>query len=129
MRSLKNDSLNGKGDSMNGFIYHITTRLAWLTALKGGTYISDSFSTEGFIHCSKRNQVTRVANTVFHAKTGLVLLEIDGTRLHSDVRWEPGADKPDELFPHIYGPLNLQAVIRVLDMPPGPDGTFDFPPL
>ncbi|MEW6094467.1 MAG: DUF952 domain-containing protein [Chloroflexota bacterium] len=106
------------------FIYHITSRTSWPAAQKSGAYTADSLTSQGFIHCSKEDQVLRVANAIFHHQNGLVLLEIDLTRLKSEVRWEPGTDKTDELFPHLYGPLNLDAVVRVLGFPPDADGQF-----
>lgn len=109
-------------------IYHITSRTAWLAAKKFGAYTADSLASQGFIHCSKADQVVRVANTWYTAQRGLVLLEIDETRLRSEVRWEPGTDKADELFPHIYGPLNVEAVARVYDFDPDPSGHFSLPP-
>lgn len=59
----------------------------------------------------------------------MVLLYIDPAALDSPVRWEPGtlADPDWMLFPHLYGPLPLRAVIRVCGYPPAPDGTF--PPI
>ena len=69
----------------------------------------------------------RVANTIFANQSGLVILEIDPSMLKSEVRWEAGTDKADELFPHIYGPLNLEAVEHVLDFEPGADGKFHMP--
>jgi len=112
---------------VNGFIYHITSRHAWQAARERGNYSPDSLSLEGFIHCSRWDQVTRVANAFYHAQTGLVLLEIDPECLSCEMRLEPGTDKADELFPHIYGPLNLEAVQRVLDFPPDLDGSFSLP--
>jgi uncharacterized protein (DUF952 family) len=114
---------------MTSPIYHITSREAWEAARKVGEYAADSLTEQGFIHCSKIDQVLRVANSLYHARTDLLLLEIDPERIRVEVRWEPGADKPDELFPHIYGPLNLEAVKRVLDLPPGSDGNFTLPTL
>jgi uncharacterized protein (DUF952 family) len=84
-------------------------------------------TSEGFIHCSKANQIMRVANTFFTNLPGLVILVIDPSRLKPELRWETGTDKADELFPHIYGPLNLEAVVRVLDFEPGPEGMFSLP--
>jgi uncharacterized protein (DUF952 family) len=112
---------------MNGFIYHITNRHDWQSARGKGGYSTESLPMEGFIHCSRWEQVARVANAFFHAKTGLVLLEIDPECLTCELRWEPGMDKADELFPHIYGTLNLEAVQRVLDFPPDLDGSFSLP--
>jgi uncharacterized protein (DUF952 family) len=114
---------------MTGVIYHLTTRAAWDKVHAAGAYTADSLTSQGFIHCSREDQILRVANANFHGETGLVLLEIDLAHLQPALRWEPGTDKPDELFPHLYGPLNLDAVLRVLDFPPGPDGSFTLPPL
>ena len=109
-------------------IYHITSRTSWLVAKKSGSYTADSLATAGFIHCSKLEQVERTANVWYTGQHGLVLLEIDETRLRSEVRYEPGTDKPDDLFPHIYGPLNVDAVIHVHDFEPDPSGHFSLPP-
>jgi uncharacterized protein (DUF952 family) len=109
------------------FIYHITTRSSWLAAQSTGSYTPDSLASQGFIHCSKVDQVLRVANTFYHDQSGLVILTINPSRLMSSLRWEPGTDKADELFPHIYGPLNIDAVLRILDFTPGLDGVFHLP--
>ncbi|MEW6240709.1 MAG: DUF952 domain-containing protein, partial [Chloroflexota bacterium] len=50
-------------------------------------------------------------------------------KLSSDLRYEPGSDKPDELFPHIYGPLNLEAVASVLDFEADSAGKWTPPPV
>ena len=110
-------------------IIHITSRTSWSAAQSSGQYSADSLQTEGFIHCSKRDQVLRVANAFYGNKTDLVLLVIDGMRLNPELHWEPVSDKPDELFPHVYGPINLDAVLRVLDFPPGADGKWNSLPL
>lgn len=114
---------------MNPFIYHITARTSWSAAQERGLYIAPSLEMEGFIHCSKAEQVLRVANAFYRSQRGLVLLEIDLTALWPEVRWEAGTDKPDEHFPHVYGALNLEAVRRVLDFPPDEDGFFRSLPL
>jgi len=112
---------------VSALIFHITSRTFWSAAQKSGVYSADSLTSEGFIHCSKVNQIMRVANSFFTNLPGLVILVIDPSRLKPEVRWEAGTDKADELFPHIYGPLNLEAVVRVLDFEPGPDGMFSLP--
>lgn len=99
-------------------IYHIASRAGWQSAQKSGSYTADSLAAEGFIHCSKAEQVAGVAGRFYAGRRGLVLLVIDPQKLTSDLRYEPGSDKPDELFPHIYGPLNLEAVASVLDFEP-----------
>lgn len=107
-------------------IYHISTWKAWEEAVKRNSYQAESLAREGFIHCSMSEQVLRVANAFYHGQKDLVMLVIDPTILIAEVRWEPGSDKPDELFPHIYGPINLDAVSRVLDFKENPDGQFDL---
>ena len=109
-----------------GTIFHITTAAAWEQAKRDGAYAADSLATEGFIHCSERRQVLWVANIRFKGRTDLVLLHVDSTRLTAPVTYENlegGADP----FPHVYGPLNLDAVIEVVAFQPEADGTFAPP--
>lgn len=114
-------------------IFHITTRREWKEAVLIGQYASPSLRVEGFIHCSSLNQIVDTANIFFCGQNGLVLLCIDETKLAAEVRLESptgGAkhDPPKEaLFPHIYGPINLDAVIKVVDFPPNEGGTFSLP--
>ena len=79
-----------------------------------------------FIHLSTPDQVHLPANRIFRGRDDLVLLHIDPVLLESPVRWEPGVvtDPESMLFPHLYGPLPVRAVIRVTAYRPGPDGTF-----
>lgn len=119
-------------------ILHITPRADWETAQTAGEYRAASLEHEGFIHFSTAEQVIGVANAFYRGQRDLVLLIIDPARLAADLRWEPPAhpgarvDVPDasgDLFPHLYGPLNLDAVNAVIDFPPREDGAFDMPPL
>lgn len=105
-------------------ILHITTRGYWQHALDQGVYTTDSLDSEGFIHCSTPAQVTFVADSRFRGETGLILLCIDPGLVEPEIRYEGEIDQ----FPHIYGPLNLNAVYRLVDFPPKPDGTFELPP-
>lgn len=115
-------------------IYHITSLLNWEQARAIGLYEPDSLRREGFIHFSTAAQVERVANSFYRGQPGLVLLVIDTTRLRSPLKWEDPAhpaptDEPPtgEQFPHLYGPLNVDAVVRVLDFPADADGGFHLP--
>ena len=112
---------------MSEFILHATTRAAWSAAQAQGQYFADSLAGQGFIHCSRPEQILRVANSFYAGQSGLVLLVIDPQRLTSELRWEPGTDLATELFPHVYGPINLEAVLQAIDFEPGPDGKFHYP--
>ena len=115
-------------------IFHITSRTSWDEAQKRGEYRAESLSTEGFIHCSTISQVLPVADNFYKGQSGLVLLVIEPTLLSSKLKWEPpsggspppGVPKGDQ-FPHVYGPINLDAVAKVVDLTSKPDGTFDLP--
>ena len=117
-------------------ILHISTQAAWQAALTAGSYQAASLYAEGFIHCSTAAQVEGVANAFYAGQPDLVLLVIDETRVSAELRWEAPAHPagaqaapPDDAqrFPHIYGPINLDAVQDVVALPPGPDGTFSLP--
>ena len=105
-------------------IYHITSREAWQAAQYIGAYYGDTLESEGFIHTSTKVQVPRTANRFYRGRAGLILLTIEPSRLSSELRYEAAGD--GDLFPHIYGPLNLDAVSAVTDFPANPDGTFNL---
>ena len=107
-------------------IYHILSKQTWLITQHLGIYETTSLKDQGFIHCSSEEQVLRVANTWYKEQDDLIVLEIDPAQLKPEVRWEPGVDKMDESFPHIYGRMNLDAVIRVLDLDKTPEGLFTW---
>jgi uncharacterized protein (DUF952 family) len=111
-------------------IYHITQRDVWTAAQAAGEYVAESLGQEGFIHASTREQVVETANLLYAGRDGLVLLCIDEEKLTAPLkRAAPvnAGDRDGELFPHIYGPLNLDAVTEVMDFPCGPDGRFVLP--
>jgi uncharacterized protein (DUF952 family) len=112
---------------VSDFIVHATTRSAWSAAQASGKYAADSLAGEGFIHCSTAEQILGVADRFFAGQHGLVLLVIDPARLSSELHWEPGVDLATELFPHIYGPINLNAVVDALEFEPDSDGKFHLP--
>jgi uncharacterized protein (DUF952 family) len=110
-------------------IYHFCRRADWAAAASSGSYAADSLATQGFIHCSPRDYVHVSATMRARGRTDLVVLEIDEARLPAPAVWEEGdPPHPDGmLFPHVYGPIPVAAVVRVTDLPSKPDGTF--PPL
>jgi uroporphyrinogen-III synthase/uncharacterized protein (DUF952 family) len=106
-------------------IFHIAPATAARVAGQSGSYDDDSLATEGFIHCSFREQVVGVANAMFRGVGGLVLLEIDTARLRAPVRVE-AAEPGAPAFPHLYGPLNWDAVVAVRPFAEEPEG-FEAP--
>ena len=115
-------------------IYHITTRKAWRAALATGDYRAESLATEGYIHCSTLPQILPVAEQIYKDKRRVVILLIKPARLSSPLKWEPpsgGTPPPGvpegDTFPHVYGPIDLDAVKRVLDLERNPDGVFELP--
>ncbi|MBD2040056.1 DUF952 domain-containing protein [Microcoleus sp. FACHB-672] len=105
-------------------ILHITKREQWEHAKPAGVYYSPTLETEGFIHCSTPQQIIQTANLFFKNQKGLVIFCIQEEQVQSEIRYEAVESKH---FPHIYGPLNLDAVIQVIDFEPQEDGKFELP--
>jgi uncharacterized protein (DUF952 family) len=107
-------------------LVHLCTAHEWEKAQQLGRHSPPSLAAVGFVHLSTPQQVHLPANRLFAGRSDLVLLRIDAARLASPVRWEPGvpSDPDGMVFPHLYGPLPVEAVIRVTAYPPKPDGTF-----
>lgn len=115
-------------------ICHITTRTAWEEGQKTGLFRTPEFDQHGFIHCSTPDQVLLVANAFFAGRSDLVLLVIDPVRLKSPVRWEPAHSNArlpgftqNSVFPHVYGLINVDAVLRTIDLVPSATGSFNLP--
>ncbi len=108
-------------------IYHMTNAAAWASAQARGSYTADSLASEGFIHCSKPDQIVATANRFYAGQRGLLLLAIDPSRVAAEIHIE-NLTGGSELYPHIYGPLNLNAVVAALPFEPDLDGRFTYPP-
>jgi uncharacterized protein (DUF952 family) len=106
-------------------IFHITRREQWEKALSEGVYRGDTLDSQGFIHCSTLPQTVKVANALYLAQKGLVLLCIAVDKVQPEIKYE-GAGS-EELYPHIYGPLNVGAVVKVADFEPAKNGKFVLP--
>ena len=105
-------------------ILHITTAQQWAAAQQIGEYRADSLQTEGFIHASYPQQVQKVAQRFYRNVPDLVVLVINSAALQASVRDEIGThaeDGADEYYPHIYGPINLDAVGDVIPLRPEED--------
>jgi uncharacterized protein (DUF952 family) len=101
-------------------VLHLTTAEEWAAAQDAGTYTVSTrgrtLAQEGFIHCSQPHQVDGVRQRFFADVPDLVLLEVDTDLLTSPWRVEevPGTG---EAYPHVYGPLDLDAVVAVRPVP------------
>ena len=107
-------------------IYRITDAKDWAAAQAAGYFASADLTTEGFIHCCTAQQVAAVANRYYQGREGLLLLEIDETRVHVPLKWED-LTNARQVFPHVYGRIPLGAVTRCLVLQPGADGHFSAP--
>jgi uncharacterized protein (DUF952 family) len=93
-------------------IYHVTTQSHWNQAIAIGFFEVESLSTEGFIHMSQENQVSGVLERYYKNVPDLVLLHVDENKLVAELKYEL-APSVNELFPHIFGTINLDAVVKV----------------
>jgi len=110
-------------------ILHIATKTGWNEAQLLGAYRPDNLDAENFTHCSRPEQLIEVANLLFRGRNDLVLLVIDREKVTAQIKEEdPGDLQPTgKRYPHIYGALNLDAVIGVKEFKPNSGGTFDLP--
>ena len=97
---------------METIIYHITSKEEWTTAITNGFYEAASLAEEGFVHCSTEQQVEGVLQRYFAGKTDLVKLTIDTAKLNAKLQYD-FSPSINEVFPHIYGRINLNAVIDI----------------
>lgn len=105
-----------------GVTYHLVPESVWTRQRSGTEYLPDAFDNDGFIHCTNGlDQLVAVGNMFYlNDRRPFLVLALDVSRLTSEVRY----DDPDQLFPHIYGPLNTDAVIDQATVERSPDGAF-----
>lgn len=110
----------------SGGLVHLCAAAEWDEARVHGAVRPESLVTAGFVHLSAPWQVHLPANRLFAGRTDLVALRVDPAALGAPLRWEPGVpgDPESMLFPHLYGPLPVAAVVDVVTYRPGPDGRF-----
>ncbi len=100
---------------MSQLLFHLASPQEWREAQEKGLYQPASLEEEGFIHFSTATQIRAVHQKCYEGRRDLLLLVVDETRLNSPLRWEAPSGT-EERFPHVYGPLNLDAVIKVIDL-------------
>lgn len=108
-------------------IYKICTAAEWREAERAGAYRGSAVDRrDGFIHFSTAAQAAETARRHFADQRDLVLVSIDAGALGERLRYEPS--RGGDLFPHLYGDLELAAVIRVEPLPLDDEGKHLFPP-
>jgi len=93
-------------------IYHIVTPEYWAQFEYAPAYKSETLDAETFIHCSTQTQIAGVLERYYSGVDNLFLMQIDETKLTSPLLYEP-APNGTELFPHVYGPINSEAIVEI----------------
>ncbi|MEE6176296.1 DUF952 domain-containing protein [Mycobacterium sp. 050134] len=106
-------------------LVHLCGADDWSRARDRGA-IDPAATGDSFVHLSTPQQVHLPANRLYRGRVDLLLLHVDPAMLNSPVRWEPGVptDPESMLFPHLYGPLPVRAVVAANAYRPQADGTF-----
>ncbi|MBI3232820.1 MAG: DUF952 domain-containing protein [Bacteroidetes bacterium] len=107
------------------YIYHIVKPTWWGTFKNKDLYVSETLDQEGFIHCSTETQLLPTCNRHFKGIDELVILKLDISKLTSKLIFELAPNVGEE-FPHIYGPINLDAVIEIKKLIRNQENTFEF---
>lgn len=113
---------------MTSIVYKIVPQALWDDARKAGVFRGAAIDlTDGFIHFSTAAQARETALRHFTGQPGLLLVAVDTLALGDTLVFEPS--RGGDLFPHLYGPLSLSAVLWEKPLPLSPDGTHTFPEL
>jgi uncharacterized protein (DUF952 family) len=113
---------------MDRIIYKIAPRAQWADAEAAGVFEGAPIDlADGFIHFSTAAQAKETAARHFAGQTDLKLIAVDTAKLGAALKYE--VSRGGALFPHLYAPLDLSAVVWVKDLPLGPDGAHEFPEL
>lgn len=113
---------------MENPVYKIVPAEIWQSAVAAGIFAGAGIDiSDGFIHLSTAAQAVRTAELYFAGQEGLVLVAIDSGKLGAALVFEPS--RGGDLFPHLYAPLPMDAVLWERPLPVGPDGRHIFPEL
>lgn len=96
-------------------VFHVTNEAAITRAKPTGVYDCESLAAEGFIHCCKKDQLSGVLERYYQGVTDLQVMEIDTAKLQAELVFENTVGG-EELFPHIYGKINMDAVVDVVNL-------------
>jgi uncharacterized protein (DUF952 family) len=103
-------------------IYHIADQNHWEKAQSSGLYVHPTLHSEGFIHCSKDAQLEETANLYFSGSEDILILYIDPGRVDAEIEYEMSSRGQE--FPHIYGPVNIESVVKTKKVKRRADGKF-----
>ncbi|HCW06874.1 MAG TPA: DUF952 domain-containing protein [Cytophagales bacterium] len=95
-------------------IYHITSVQDWQLQTNALEFIPSDYHKEGFVHCCTSEQLDGVIERYFKGVSGLVLLQLDEMKLTAELKYEPSTN--DEKFPHLYGPINREAIVKITSL-------------
>ncbi|MFN8507734.1 MAG: DUF952 domain-containing protein [Dehalococcoidia bacterium] len=111
---------------MSDVILHLAPAERWRTWPAGAAYLPEAYAADGFVHCTAGDELMlAVANRFYGEVPGdFVALTIDPARLTSELRWEASGDDLAPLFPHVYGPIDADAVLAVRPMVRAAGGRF-----
>lgn len=113
---------------MENAVYKIVSAEIWQSAVAAGVFAGAGIDiADGFIHLSTADQAVRTAELYFSGQEGLLLVAVDTEKLGAALVFEPS--RGGDLFPHLYGPLALDAVLWAKPLAVGPDGRHIFPEL
>lgn len=113
---------------MAEIVYKICPRRLWRAAAERGWFEGAPVDrADGYIHFSTADQVTETAARHFSGEHDLLVIAVDAARLGAALKWEPS--RGGALFPHLYGPLSMAAVLWAEALPLGADGRHVFPAL
>ena len=113
---------------MEQLIVHLAHGRDWRTAKSTGEYAPPMLPNDGFIHFSTPELLHLPANAMYSGTRDLVLLWVDPSLVEAEVRYELPGPGAHDAFPHLYGPLNLAAVIAETPLDPWERGAFKLPP-
>ncbi|MCM8535321.1 MAG: DUF952 domain-containing protein [Lentisphaeraceae bacterium] len=109
--------------SSDKFIYLLSSNKEYDEAKELGFLFRESLKLEGFIHASSKDQLNRVANKYYKETVKPLVIIVEQNAVSPEVKWETAAGS---LYPHIYGPLNMNAVSEVIPISLNSDGIYDI---
>jgi len=120
--------IRGVAKAVTALVYKICTAAEWHVAQQAGVFHGAGVDLkDGYIHLSAPGQVVETAERHFAGQRDLMLVAVDSAALGAALKWEAARD--GALFPHLYGPLRLHAVVWTKPLPLDRDGRHAFPEL